>query len=127
MNADMHESLLGQHQRHIDQMAAQDEAEDRAAVAAHAARTAEVAAIFAAGGPAAAELLADHDCAIRDDSPPAFDVLAELARHMAAGSVDAGLASVTLYLQKVAEKEAQSAGLAAMCDVSRIALDGGAA
>lgn len=119
MSADMHESLLGQHQRHIDQMARQDDAEDRAAAVAYKQRTAEVLAIFAAGGMPSAELLADHDCAIRDESPTAFDVLAELARHMAAGSVDAGLASVTLYLQKVAKKEAQAAASAAMCDVAR--------
>ena len=119
MNADMHEYLLGQHQRHIDQMAAQDEAEDRAGKAAHKDRKAEVLGIFAAGGMPAAELLSDHDCAIRDDSPTAFDILAELARHMAAGSVDAGLASVNLYLQKVAEKVAQAAGSAVMCDVAR--------
>ena len=127
MTPDMHEYLLGQHQRHIDQQADQDEAEDRAAKVAHKDRTVEVLAIFAAGGMPAAELMADHDCAIRDDSPTAFDVLAELERHIAAGSVDAGLASVNAYLRKVAEKEAQAAADAAMCDVARIALDGEAA
>ena len=127
MSPDMHESLLATHQRHVDWMAAQDEAEDRAGKAAHKQRTAEVMATFAAGTDAAAELMSDHDCVTWGVTSTAWDTLTTLARHMAAGSVDAGLARVTLYLRAVAEAEAQVAASAAMCNVSRIALDGRAA
>ena len=127
MNADMHESLLATHQRHVDWMAALDEAEDAASRAAYKRRYAQVMEAYAVGGPAVSELLSDHDCCIRDESPNAGDVLAELARHVAAGSVDAGLACVASYLAAVAAKDAQEAADEAACNVSRIALDGGAA
>ena len=122
MTPDMHEYLLGQHQRHIDQMAKQDDDEDRAAKAAHAARKAEVMQTFADGGHAAAELLADHDCSRRDDSPTAHDVLADLMRLMAEGGTCDLLVRLRDHMEAVAEAEAQAAGSAAMCDVARRAL-----
>ena len=127
MSPDMHESLLATHQRHVDWMAALDEAEDAASRAAYKRRYEQVMEAYAVGGKKVAELLCDHDAAIRDDSPTAWDVLTELARHVAAGSVDAGLACVASYLAAVASKDAQEAADEAACNVSRIALDGGAA
>lgn len=107
---DMHDVLLGQYLRREDRLIEIEDGEP--AFYAEALRDfhADALATVSAGGPKLAEMLDDYDFdnANRDaDLPRACDVLAELAKHIAAGSVDAGLARVMLYLQVVAKAKAE--------------------
>ena len=107
---DIHDVLLGQYLRREDRLIEIEDAEP--AFYAQALRDFHASALetVAAGGPKLAEMLDDYDYDFAnqcDDLPTSQKVLAELAMHIAAGSVDAGIARVMLYLQVVAKAKAE--------------------
>ena len=106
---DMHEHQLGQFQIKDAPNTEIESAAEAAGMAAYREGLADTLAELAKGGDRAADLMADYDCcSSHEDMPSAYDVLAELARHHAAGSIDAGLAKLARYLDAVARCEAES-------------------
>lgn len=106
---DMHEHQLGQLQAQYDRDTETESAAEAAGAAAFNTGLADTLAELANGGERAGDLMADYDCcSSHEDMPRAYDVLAELARHHAAGSIDAGLAHLARYLDAVARCEAEA-------------------
>lgn len=111
---DMHEHQLGQYQAQEDFYSDLDDAEARVYQQAKREALADTLVTLGAGGEKAADLMIDFDCSTANKDnlvPSAYDALAHLARHMAAGSIDAGLARVTQYLQAIAAQEAHSVAM----------------
>lgn len=121
---DMHEQQLGAYQRQYDRDCDQDEKLDAAEqqarkIAYHETWDATMATLVA-GGPAASELMAEHDMPLVMGT--AWDTIAEALKRNAEGNPQAAIEHLTAYAQSVAHSVATDAGVAAMADVARQAL-----
>lgn len=121
---DMREVLLGQYQRQYDADCDQGEkleaAEEQARKIAYRETWDATMATLAAGGPAASELMAEHDMPLMTGT--AWDTIAEALKRNAEGNQQAAIEHLTAYAQSVAHSVATDAGLAAMADVARQAM-----
>lgn len=118
---DMHEHQLGQYQRQYDRDCDQVEkleaAEEQARKIAYSETWDATMATLAAGGPAASELMAEHDMPLAIGT--AWDTIAEALKRNAEGNPQAALDHLIAYAQSVAHSVATDAGVAAMADVAR--------